>query len=69
MEAIKLKKGWLDRQMRQVRLEVEQWPDALKVLTYLNSEITQQYTVSPSKVLLDSIQIGASTKAGSTQHG
>lgn len=55
--------------MRQVRLEVEQWPDALKVLTYLNSEITQQYTVSPSKVLLDSIQIGASTKAGSTQHG
>lgn len=39
MESIELEKGWLVRQMEEVRQEVEKWPDVLKPLMTMNSSL------------------------------
>jgi hypothetical protein len=42
METIELEKGWLERQMVEVRRDVANWPDVLKPLTTLNASLTSQ---------------------------
>ena len=42
METIELEKGWLERQMDEVRRDVAKWPDVLKPLTTLNASLTSQ---------------------------
>ena len=39
MESIELERGWLARQMREVRQDVQNWPDVLKPLRTLNSSL------------------------------
>ena len=39
METIELEKGWLARQMEEVRREVEKWPDVLLPLRTINSAL------------------------------
>ena len=39
MESIELERGWLARQMREVRQEVQSWPDVLTPLRTLNSSL------------------------------
>ena len=54
METIELEKGWLARQMEEVRRDVENWPEVLKPLTRLNSSLVDQQaiviTVAKSKL-------------------
>jgi hypothetical protein len=45
MEPIQLEPGWLARQMREVRLEVEKWPDVLNPLRSLNSALVYRDTL------------------------
>jgi len=40
METIELEKGWLERQMDEVRRDVEKWPEVLKPLKTINSDLT-----------------------------
>lgn len=44
METIQLQKGWLVRQMEEVRRDVEEWPEVLKPLTTINSALTTRPT-------------------------
>jgi hypothetical protein len=39
METIELEQGWLARQMKEVRREVQSWPEVLKPLTTINSSL------------------------------
>ncbi len=48
METIDLEKGWLERQMDEVRREVENWPEVLKPLTSLNSSLVHRHGVEVS---------------------
>ncbi len=39
MDTIELEKGWLARQMTEVRTNVQSWPEVLKPLTTINSSL------------------------------
>ena len=39
METIEFEKGWLAREMEEVRREVEKWPDVLLPLRTINSAL------------------------------
>ena len=39
MKSIELEKGWLARQMEEVRLNVEKWPEVLQPLRTINSAL------------------------------
>ena len=42
MESIKLERGWLARQMQEVRENVQYWPDVLAPLRTLNASLVHQ---------------------------
>ncbi len=63
METIKLEHGWLDRQMKEVRLDVQEWPDELMPLTHLNSAIVQQGEARNADDQADSVSNLASSKS------
>jgi hypothetical protein len=50
METIELERGWLERQMDEVRRDVANWPDVLKPLTTLNSSLTSHDNVIEAPV-------------------
>ncbi len=50
METIEFEKGWLTREMEEVRREVEKWPDVLQPLRTINSALIHppSLTVTPT---------------------
>ena len=52
MESIELEKGWLARQMEEVRLNVEKWPEVLQPLRTINSALIHP----PSLIVTPSCQ-------------
>jgi len=50
MESIELEKGWLARQMEEVRREVEKWPEVLQPLRSINASLIHppSLTVTPT---------------------
>ncbi len=56
METIKLEKGWLIRQMKEFRQEVQQWPEVLMPLTHLNSAIVQQNEVTADESQVPTVE-------------
>lgn len=42
MEAIELEKGWLERQMEEVRSSAKSWPDVMKPITSINASLVHQ---------------------------
>jgi hypothetical protein len=42
METIELEKGWLIRQMVEVRREAENWPEVMKSIITINASLVHQ---------------------------
>lgn len=42
MESIELERGWLARQMQEVRQDVQRWPDVLAPLRTLNASLVHR---------------------------
>ena len=56
METIELEKGWLVRQMEEVRQKVEKWPDVLKPLLTLNSSLVHHIGLDDKSTQQVSVQ-------------
>ena len=58
MESIELEKGWLARQMEEVRLNVEKWPEVLQPLKTINSAL-----IHPPSLIVNPTQPSVSQQA------
>jgi hypothetical protein len=45
MESIELERGWLARQMQEVRQDVQRWPEVLAPLRTLNASLVHRSSV------------------------
>jgi hypothetical protein len=50
MESIELDRGWLARQMHEVRQEVRNWPDVMMPLRTLNSSLVHRTNVAECSI-------------------
>lgn len=51
MKEIQLEKGWLARQMKEVREQVDKWPEELKILRNINKDLYINKELDNKKVI------------------